>query len=298
MAVIQNPIVEGYYADPEARIYNGKYYIYATRSFTGYRKQMNLDVFSSENMTDWVKHSGIVAMEDFPHITQAVWAPTIIERNSRYYLVFASNDIHSDEEPGGLEIAVSDRPEGPFHAHMKEPLVKKFINGAQPIDAHLFEDEDGEIYLYYGGWSHCNVMRMNEQMNGFLPLADGSMVKEITPPSYVEGPCMIKKEGIYYFMWSSGNWGDGSYRVSYATSNSPLGPFENPSVILQRQEGLAEGPGHHGYFYKKATDEWFIVYHRRRIGDTEPGNRMLCIDRMEISNGIIAPIIMTTQWEI
>ena len=38
-----NPIAEGYYADPEARFYEGKYYIYVTRSETDYKKQMNLE---------------------------------------------------------------------------------------------------------------------------------------------------------------------------------------------------------------------------------------------------------------
>lgn len=101
MAVIHNPIVPGWYADPEARRYNGRYYIYVTRSFTGYRKQMNLDAFSSDDLVHWTKHEGIVDMSGFPHIWRAVWAPTVIEKGGKYYLIFASNDIQSDDEAGG-----------------------------------------------------------------------------------------------------------------------------------------------------------------------------------------------------
>ena len=101
-----NPIAEGYYADPEARFYEGKYYIYVTRSHTNYKEQMNLDAFSSEDLVHWEKHSGIIDMSGYPHIYRAVWAPTIIEKNGKYYLIFASNDIQSNEEVGGLEEAL------------------------------------------------------------------------------------------------------------------------------------------------------------------------------------------------
>lgn len=289
----QNPITDGYYADPEARTYQGKHYVYVTRSFTEYKKQMNLDAFSSEDLIHWKKHESIIVMEDFPHIYQAVWAPTIIEKDKKYYLIFASNDIHTDDEPGGLEIAVSDSPEGPFRGYLGKPLIETFIHGAQPIDAHLFKDDDGTIYLYYGGWSHCNVAIMNEDMTGFVPFENGELFHEITPPSYVEGPCMLKKGDTYFFMWSKGNWGDGTYSVCYAASKSPIGGFDEPHTILQRQDGVAEGPGHHGYLYLPKQDQWLIVYHRRYIGDKEAGNRVLCIDKMQVEDNHIEPIIMT-----
>lgn len=212
----KNPIVPGWYADPEARFYEGKYYIYVTRSFTDYKAQMNLDAFSSVDGEHWEKHEGIIQMEDFPWVWRAVWAPTIIEKNGKYFLIFAVNDIQSDAEEGGLIIAASDSPAGPFTKWMDGHLIDRFINGAQPIDAHLFKDDDGTVYLYYGGWKHCNVAIMNEEMNGFVPMADGSIFKEITPDGYVEGPCMLKRNGVYHFMWSEGNWGDGSYRVRTA----------------------------------------------------------------------------------
>lgn len=298
MNTITNPIVPGWYADPEARIYQGKYWIYVTRSDTDYSAQRNLDAFSSSDLIHWEKHEAIIDMSGFPHIHQAVWAPTIAERGGKYYLIFASNDIHSDEEPGGLEIAVSDSPAGPFRAYLGHPLVGRFVNGAQPIDAHLFTDDDGTVYLYYGGWSHCNVAVMNQDMTGFLPLPDGQTFRELTPPSYVEGPCMLKRQGRYYFMWSSGNWTDGSYRVSYSTAGSPFGPFDDPCVILKGDGEIADGPGHHGYLNLPGTDEWFLVYHRRYIGDGEAGHRVLCIDRMRFDGAAVSPVRMTREFAL
>lgn len=290
-----NPIVEGYYADPEARVYNNIYYIYVTRSFSSFEDQLNLEAFSSLDLKKWEKHEGIVAMEDFPYVKKAVWAPTVIEKTGRYFLVFASNDIQNDEEVGGLEIAVSDCPEGPFHGYLGHPLVDKFVNNAQPIDAHLFKDDDGTIYLYWGGWKHCNVAVMNETMDGFVTLQDGNWCKEVTPPDYVEGPCMLKKDGEYYFMWSAGKWTDGSYHVNYCKANSPFGPFTEYTTILEAQEGIADGPGHHGYLYVEEKDQWLIAYHRRFIGDKERGHRVLCLEKMVFEDKVILPILMTTE---
>lgn len=182
-----NPIVGGHYADPEARFYEGRYWIYATCS-QPFELQKNLTAFSSTDRIHWTAHENLVEMRDFPWVERAVWAPTVIQHKDKYYLVFASNDIHSDEEPGGLEIAVSDSPAGPFRGWLGRPLIGEILNGAQPIDAHLFQDDDGTVYLYYGGWGHCNAAILNDRMDGFQPLGDGQYLREITPERYVEGP--------------------------------------------------------------------------------------------------------------
>ena len=290
--IYKNPIDSGCYADPEARFYNGKYYIYVTRSLP-FKEQMNQDCFSSEDLVNFEKHESIIDMSGFPWITNAVWAPTIIEKAGKYYYVFASNNIQKSGEIGGLEIAVSDKPEGPFKAYLDKPLVGDFVNGAQPIDAHLYKDDDGKIYLLFGGWGHCNIALMNDSMDGFEKIDGENTFMEITPKDYVEGPCMFKRNGLYYFMWSSGGWTDGTYRVVYSKSESILGPYDNEKVVLSAQE-IADGPGHHGYLeLSKDPEKWVIVYHRRTVGDKNPHHRYLCIDKMEFDGDDIKPIIMT-----
>lgn len=277
-----NPIVNGYYADPEARFYNGRYYIYVTQSFTKYTDQMNINCFSSADLVNWEKHENIIDMSDYPYIHRAVWAPTAIEKSGKYYLIFASNDIQSDDEIGGLEIAVSDSPSGPFKSLTGKTLIDRFINNAQPIDAHLFKDDDGTVYLYYGGWKHCNVAVMNDDMTGFVPFPDGTVFKEITPNNYTEGPCMLKRNGVYHFMWSEGCWMDGTYHICASSSLSPVDITPQGYTVLESSE-TANGPGHNGYINVDGTDEWLIAYHRRIIGDLDPGHRVLCIDKLNFN---------------
>lgn len=295
---INNPLSSGWYADPEARFYEGQYVIYATKS-RPFDEQKNQVCFTSKDLTNWEMHEDIIDMSGFPWATRAIWAPTIIEKNGKYYYIFASGDIHSVAEKGGLEIAVSDSPTGPFKALLDKPLINEFYNGAQPIDAHLFKDDDGTVYLLYGGWRHCNIAIMNEEMTGLVPFEDGSLVKEITPPDYVEGPCMFKKDGKYYFMWSAGDWAKGEYRVNSGFADSPFGPFEDYREVLSSGDGkIATGPGHNGYFYIPEEDLYLIVYHRHQP-DIKLGNaRFLCIDIMKFGeDGKIVPVVMTNEWE-
>ncbi len=295
---IQNPIDNGWYADPEARFYDGKFIIYATKSLP-FDEQTNQVCFISENLSDWVKKDDIIEMTGFPWATRAIWAPTAVEKNGKYYYVFASGDIHSTAETGGLEIAVSDSPTGPFRSLTGKPLVNEFFNGAQPIDAHLFKDDDGTVYLFWGGWGHCNLGIMSEDMTELRPLENGTLCREITPPDYVEGPCMFKKDGHYYFMWSSGNWETGTYRVNAAFAASPFGPFDNYTNVLCTGDGkLANGPGHNGYLYLPSEDLWLCVYHRHSPDNNDGNARFLCIDVMRFdADGHILPIKMTGEWE-
>jgi len=98
----------------------------------------------------------------------------------------------------GIGVAVADRPEGPFVDALGRPLIDKFRNGAQPIDPFVFRDDDGQHYLYYGGWRHCNVVRLSPDLLALVPFADGTTFKDITPADYVEGPFVFKRDGKNY----------------------------------------------------------------------------------------------------
>ncbi|GLX66699.1 glycoside hydrolase family 43 protein [Paenibacillus glycanilyticus] len=285
-----NPVFTGWYADPEARIFEGQYWIYPTYS-AKYEEQLFFDAFYSDDLVNWTKAERILDSKDFEWAHKAVWAPSPIEINGKYYIYFSANDIQSNEEFGGIGVGVSDRPEGPFRDAIGRPLIDQFHFGAQPIDPHVYQDEDGQVYLYYGGWGHCNVVRLGEDMISLLPFEDGSIYREITPKGYVEGPCMIKRNGQYVFMWAEGGWGGPDYRVAYALADSPIGPFERIDTILQQDPEVATGAGHHGYLQIPGTDEYYIVYHRRPLSETAANHRVVCIDSLEFNeDNTIRPV--------
>jgi beta-xylosidase len=175
-------------------------------------------------------------------------------------------------------------------------LVNAFHNGAQPIDQFAFRDTTGQYYLIYGGWRHCNIAKLNNDFTGFIPFADGSIFKEITPPGYVEGAFMLVRNGKYYFMWSEGGWTGPDYSVAYAIADSPFGPFKRIGKILQQDPNIATGAGHHSVIHIPGTDDWYIVYHRRPLTETDGNSRETCIDHMYFNkDGYIKPVIITNE---
>lgn len=290
-----NPVFPGWYADPEGIIFKNTYWVYPTFS-APYNKQVFLDAFSSPDLVNWTKHPHILDTGSIKWARRAMWAPAIIEKEGRYYLFFGANDIQSDAEYGGIGVAVADNPAGPFKDHLGKPLVDKFHNGAQPIDQFVFKDADGQYYLIYGGWRHCNIAKLNTEFTGFIPYADGSIFKEITPPGYVEGPFMFIRNGKYYFMWSEGGWTGPDYSVAYSVADSPFGPFKRIGKILQQDPAIATGAGHHSVIHDPAKDNWYIVYHRRPLGETDGNSRVTCIDRMYFdAEGLIKPVKITNE---
>lgn len=288
-----NPVFKGWYADPEGAVFQKKYWIYPTYS-APFGKQLHLDAFSSDDLVCWQKHERILSVEGVKWIRNALWAPSIIERSGRYYLFFSANNIQNDQQHGGIGVAVADNPAGPFKDALGKPLIDKIINGAQPIDQFVFRDDDGKYYMYYGGWGHCNVVVLNDDLVSLGTFADGSVVKEVTPKSYVEGPFMLKRHGKYYFMWSEGNWTGPDYCVAYAISDSPLGPFERKGVILKSDPAIGTGAGHHSVIKGKGKDNYYIVYHRHPLNETDGNARETCIDRLIFSkDGNIVPVKMT-----
>jgi beta-xylosidase len=290
-----NPILEGWYADPEVRVFNQEYWIYPTYS-APYGQQLFLDAFSSTDLLTWRKHARVLDSANIKWATRAVWAPSIVERGGWYYLFFGANDIQNDQQLGGIGLAKSRTPEGPFEDHLGKPLVDKFHNGAQPIDPFVFQDADGAYYLIYGGWRHCNIAKLNAEFTGFVPFADGTTFKEITPEGYVEGSFMFLKDGKYYFMWSEGGWTGPNYAVAYAIGTSPLGPFRRAGKILQQNPSVATGAGHYSILRAPRSGSWYIVYHRRPLGETDRNHRVVCIDELTFdASGAILPVKITND---
>ncbi|RYY11081.1 MAG: arabinan endo-1,5-alpha-L-arabinosidase, partial [Chitinophagaceae bacterium] len=284
-----NPVFPGWYADPEGIIFDNQYWIYPTYS-APYGKQVFLDAFSSPDLISWTKHPHVLDTGSVKWAKRAMWAPSIIKKDKQYFLFFGANDIQSDAEKGGIGVAVADRPEGPYRDHLGKPLIDKFHNGAQPIDQFAFKDADGQYYLIYGGWRHCNIAKLNKDFTGFIPFADGTVFKEITPEGYVEGPFMFIRDGKYYFMWSEGGWTGSDYCVAYAVADSPFGPFKRIGKILQQDPAIANGAGHHSVIHEPKSDNWYIVYHRRPLTEKDGNSRETCIDRMYFDeNGLIKP---------
>lgn len=282
-----NPILPGDFADPCILVHQDTFYIYAT---TG----SEATVWYSSNFVDWqlTKLNWPTAMGK-----PDIWAPAVAKGpDGRFYFYpSVDHDIYA---------GVADHPKGPFTNVLGGDSV--FIKNRQwwekmhSIDADCFIDDDGQAYLYWGsGFDFkdgiCAVGKLNKDMVSFQEAPT-----LITPEGYFEGPHMMKRNGIYYLMYSDSLFYDSTYKVRYATSSSPMGPFEegrNSPILKSSPDGTISGPGHH--YTLHIGGEHYIVYHRHAMPLYAPfwgPIRQVNIDKLEFeADGAIKPVVATQK---
>ncbi|MGQ1891272.1 family 43 glycosylhydrolase [Thermophagus sp. OGC60D27] len=302
-AIDNNPVLDGYYADPEI-IYShkeGKYYLYPTSDGHDSWSGKYFEVFSSFNLVDW-KNEGVILdlPKDVPWGPRNAWAPACIEKKTeegyKYYYYFTAAQK--------IGVAVSDEPEGPF-VDSGKPLIDwkpKGISGGQEIDPDVFHDPiSGDDYLYWGNGYMAVV-----KLNGDMVSVDRSSLKVITPDrTFREGTEVFFRNGKYYFLWSEDVTRSPNYRVRYATSDSPTGPLnipENNLILAKDASKGIYGTGHNSVIQIPGKDEWYIVYHRFnrprgiKMGHRAGFHREVCIDRLEFDEeGAILPVEPTLK---
>lgn len=294
----KNPVLEGYYADPDI-IYSQKhkkYFMYPTSDgFDGWGGYY-FKTFSSENLRDW-KDEGVILdlKKDVSWADRHAWAPTITEKkvgkNYKYFYYFTAAQK--------IGVAVSDEPTGPFKDSGK-PLIDfkpEGINRGQEIDPAVFNDpKSGKSYLYWGN-GYLAVAELEKNM---LNIKKNTM-KIITPNgTFREGVFVIYRNNKYYYFWSEDDTRSENYSVRYGYSNSPTGPITIPpnNKILQKDPSRGiYGTGHNSVIQVPGKDEWYIVYHRFSIpngikmGDAAGFHREVCIDPLQFdAEGNILPI--------
>lgn len=301
--VNNNPVLSGYYADPEI-IYSQKdqqYYLYPTSDgFDGWSGTY-FETFSSPDLVNWTNRGVILDLKkDVSWADRNAWAPTAIETQIdgqyRYFYYFTAAQK--------IGVASAENPSGPF-VDSGQALIDfrpEGVEGGQEIDPDVFHDPvSGKHYLYWGN-GYMAAAELNEDMLSI----DKQSVQVMTPDStFREGVEVFYRNGTYYFLWSENDTRDADYRVRYATATSPLGPLtipENNLVIEQNVEQQIYATGHNSVIKKNDADEWFIVYHRFsrpegiKMGGAAGFNREVCIDKLDFDkDGSIVQIIPTLE---
>lgn len=281
-----NPVIPGYFADPTIKKFGDTYYMYATTDGSG-AGFGPAQVWTSKDFVNWT----LMPM-NWPD-SHWIWAPDVIRHtDGRYYYFYC--------QPCIIHCGVSETPRGPWKNILGESeavlVPDRFVTNAITLDGQTFVDDDGSVYLYWGTWGiykgfGCGAGKMTPDLKGFT---ETRLIPNTEAVDFFEAPFVLKRNGIYYFMYSSGSCHDHTYRVQYATSDHPLGPYEYKGCILEtNDDGTVHGPGHHSIL--KEGDDYYIVYHRHDNPHSNRGfHRQLCMDKMEFAaDGSIRKVIPT-----
>ena len=314
----QNPVIRDQFAaDPTARVFNNKVYVYPSHDIPapeGQRQDWfcmaDYHVFSSENLTDWTDHGMILSQEQVPWgktDAYSMWAPDCVYKNGKYYFYFPN--APKDGRGFAVGVAIANQPEGPFTC-MQEPIM-----GISGIDPCVLIDDDGSAYIYWSGMG-IRGARLKENMlelDGELqevkipkrdgmpempPMKMGGQVMEGLPDGFKEGPFAFKRNGWYYltFPWVRGNTSNGANpteTLAYAMSKSPLGPWDFKGIIMAEHDNHC-WTNHHSILEYKG--QWYIFYHRNDFSPNMDKRRSARIEKIAFnSDGTIQEVKQTMR---
>jgi arabinan endo-1,5-alpha-L-arabinosidase len=288
-----NPVYPDYFADPFVLKHGRGYYAYGTAPASPEGDQF--PVLYSEDLVHWERRGWALR----PSEVTGFWAPEVAYHDGRFYLYYSCG------EPDGthhqLRVAVSDDPLGYFD------IIDEILVPDQPfsIDAHPFQDRDGQWYLYYArdfltldgeyrvgtGIVVDRLMDMTRleghpqivvrpHMDWHLFKAQRTMYNAIYDWHTVEGPSTLLHNDRYYCFYSGGAWEEANYGVAYVVADHPLGPYHPPEPnepILKSISNRLFGPGHNSFTTGPNSEDTFMVYH---AWDTNKTMRRMCIDRL------------------
>ena len=305
LASAQNPIIRDQFtADPTARVFNDKVYLYPSHDIfppEGQRQDWfcmeDYHVFSSENLTDWTDHGVIITQNKVPWVrpdSYSMWAPDCVYRNGKYYFYFPS--APKDGRGFGIGVAIADSPEGPF---VPEPENIKGISG---IDPCVLLASDGNAYIFWGA-GRCAKLKDNMK-----ELADDTPKETIKwgdrefemygvnclkdlPNRQAEGPFAFEYNGNYYLTYPYVR--ENTEVLAYAMSKNPMGPYEYKGLIMAEQPNGC-WTNHHSIVNYKG--QWYLFYHHNYFSPRDDKRRSACIEKLYFNpDGTIQEVKQTLR---
>ncbi len=282
--------------DPFALRYEDTYYLYGTSP-----PRYGFKVWQSEDLVEW-EDKGLAFDSRADGNNWGVnrfWAPEVTRYRDKFYMTYSAGD-----EDGAMKIAIaaSKNPLGPF-INIKAPLFDK---GTSFIDGHIFIDDEIPYLFYVKDCSqniingrHISQIFVQEMSRDLLSLK-GLPRLAIQPDQqweglmgkyqWNEGPFVLKRNGIYYLMYSANFFASADYGIGYATASSPLGPWmkyeANPIAEKNLSAGVS-GPGHNSVTTSPDGSELFIVYHSHSDPENPRRGRTLNIDRLYFEGSLL-----------
>jgi beta-xylosidase len=264
-----NPLIRHMYtADPSARVFDGKLYLYTSHDRDDTDHQQHFDmtdwhVFSTSNLTDWLDHGAFYGLDDIEWASEQAWAPDAVTRNGKYYFYYPV-------EQSKIGVAVSDSPITGFKDPLGKPLIDKTENeqvvGREPIDPAILIDDDGQAYMYFG----CRDARVVKLKDNMIELAGDILPIQINGIDhftektgggwYGEGPWVFKRGIYYYYMYSNG-WEKNTTLV-YAIATQPQGPFEYIGEVMTP---VGAGTSHGSI--TEFNGKWYVFYHSKLLSN-------------------------------
>ena len=299
----QNPIIKGLYsADPTARVFNGKVYLFPSHDIISpvepERRWFCMEdyhVFSSEDLVNWTDHGVILDQKNVPWGNPegySMWAPDCVEKDGKYYFYFPN--ASKVGRGFAVGVAIADRPEGPY---IPQPNPIEGING---IDPCVLQASDGNAYIFWGN-GRCAKLKPNMKEladdNPKTVVKWGNREMEMVgvncleglPSRQAEGPFAFEANGWFYLTYPYVR--ENTEVLAYAMSKNPMGPYEYKGIIMERSVNEC-WTNHHSFVQYKG--QWYLFYHHNDYSPNFDKNRSVRVDKVRFNpDGSIEQVIPT-----
>ena len=256
-----------------------------------------MDAFSSTDLVTWTKHARILDIANVKWARRAMWAPSIVEKDGWYYLFFGANDIQNDQQVGGIGVARARQPQGPFEDYLGKPLIDRFHNGAQPIDQFVFKDRDGVVLhrlRRLAALQHRAAERRLHRLRAVSRRHDvqgdhaaGLRRRRVHAPEGRQVLLHVVRRRLDRPELRRGVR-DRRRRRSGRSSAS--------ARSCSRIRRSRPAPAITRSCRRRRPGKWYIVYHRRPLGETDRNHRVVCIDELRFDEkGFILPVVITKE---
>ncbi len=264
--IIPPPVIKDIFlADPTIFYNEDTYYLYGTTTGNTPLNGEGFQVYTSSDQKNWKgpvgAQGGLALKKGDAFGSQGFWAPQILKFNNQFYMIYTANE--------NIAVATSNSPLGPFKNAFKEPLAAS----VKQIDPFVFIDDNGKKYLYHVRLTNGNRIFVAELNDDLLSIKPETLTECIAAElqwensqnvewSVAEGPTVMKKEDLYYLIYSANDFRNPDYAVGYATSKSPLGPWEKSKTnpIISRNLIGENGTGHGDLFLDKNNQMQYVVH--------------------------------------
>ena len=251
---------------------------------------LNIPVCRSKDMLDWEFLHGAFSNNTLTKVHEKykhMWAPDISYVNGVYILytvlfnsgtdceigIFTTNDITTQFEYKGALFTATD------------------IGIQQPIDPSTTVDDDGTLYMFFGGG--YGGYRVKLSADG-MSYDKSTLTQVATSTRALEAIMMLKRNNKWY-MFTSIDGTDNYYKICVSVGDSLTGEFLNKDgvsnveaigdIILQ-SSSLFYAPGHNSEIVSDKSGNTYTLYHAKKVNDSEPpinqwGNRYLFLQEIK-----------------
>jgi beta-xylosidase len=303
----KNPVYPSYFADPFVWLHDGIYYAVGT---TVAESEGRVDevceaqifpLLRSPDLVNWTRLGNALIRPD-RELGDTFWAPEVAFHDGVFFMYYS---VGLEDKGHQLRVATSLKPEGPYLDVGRSLVDKEKCPFA--IDAHPFQDDDGQWYLFYArdfldtdDDTRAGTALVMDRLVSMTELAGEEIVVlrarsdwqlfQANRQMYggcfdwhtLEGPSVRKRNGRYYCLYSGGCWENETYGVDFAVADKVTGPYtdagnESGSRVLRTVKDSVLGPGHNSIVLGPDGQTDYIVYH---AWDVARKSRRMCIDKL------------------